>query len=98
MGRGYWEEPFLRSVDLKKIIIIIVPNCDVLMENFLPGAMEKMGLGYETLSRQWPRLIYASISGYGTTGPYKGRGGYDVVASALAGLTHITGPSDGEVR
>ena len=87
----------LKSEDARRLIVEkLVPVCDVLIENFLPGTMEKIGLGYKTLSEKCPRLIYASISGYGASGPYEKRGGYDVVASALAGLTHITGPSDGE--
>ena len=87
----------LKNEAAKELIVDkLVPNCDVLIENFLPGAMEEMGLGYAALSRRSPRLVYASISGYGATGPYQRRGGYDVVASAMAGLTHITGPSDGE--
>jgi len=88
----------LKNQTARKLVVErMVPNCDVVIENFLPGVMEEMGLGYDALRRQKPGLIYASISGYGTTGPYGKRGGYDVVASGIAGLTHITGPTDGEV-
>lgn len=89
----------LKSEEGRKLVAEkLIHNCDVLIENFLPGTMEKMGLGYDVLSEKYPRLIYASISGYGCSGPYRKRGGYDVVASALSGLTHITGPSDGETK
>ncbi|KAL2914651.1 hypothetical protein HK105_205790 [Polyrhizophydium stewartii] len=68
---------------------------DVVIENFVPGKLDSMGLGYEELSRLNPRLIYASITGYGPTGPYSGRSGYDVIIEAEAGLMHITGEPDG---
>lgn len=80
----------------KKLIQEMSKKCDVLMENFLPGKMEELGLGYECLREVAPELIYVSISGFGPTGPYRDRGGYDVVASAMAGLTHITGEPDGD--
>ena len=66
--------------------------CDVLVENYLPGKLDEMGLGYDTLSGLNPKLIYCSITGYGSDGPYAQRPGYDVVASGIGGLMHITGP------
>ncbi|MEQ2183385.1 hypothetical protein GOODEAATRI_032044, partial [Goodea atripinnis] len=70
--------------------------CDVLVENFLPGKLPQMGLGYAELSRVNPRLIYCSISGYGQTGPQAQSPGYDSIASGVSGMMHITGPEDGE--
>uniref|UniRef100_H3D7Q0 Succinyl-CoA:glutarate CoA-transferase n=1 Tax=Tetraodon nigroviridis TaxID=99883 RepID=H3D7Q0_TETNG len=89
-------------VDLKhprgaNIIQELAGVCDVLVENFLPGKLDKMNLGYEDLSRRNPQLIYCSISvGYGQTGPQAQAPGYDSIASAVSGMMHITGPEDGE--
>lgn len=89
------------SVDLKHprgahIIQELAGVCDVLVENYLPGKLQQMGLGYEQLSRVNPQLIYCSISGYGQTGPQSQSPGYDSIASAVSGMMHITGPEDGE--
>ncbi|XP_019749466.1 succinyl-CoA:glutarate CoA-transferase [Hippocampus comes] len=70
--------------------------CDVLMENFLPGKLSAMGLGYDELSGRNPALIYCSISGYGQSGPHNQRPGYDSIASAVSGMMHITGSEDGD--
>ena len=75
----------------KKILLELVKNADVLCENFRVGTLEKYGLGYEDLAKVNPRLIYASISGYGTTGPYAARPAYDIVAQAMSGMMSITG-------
>jgi len=64
---------------------------DVLVENFTPGIMERLGLDYETLRKENPRLVYCSITAYGPDGPYKDRPGYDMVLSAVGGLMWITG-------
>lgn len=64
---------------------------DVLVENYRPGVMTKFGLGYEELSQAHPGLVYASISGYGQTGPAAGKGGFDLVAQGVSGLMSITG-------
>jgi len=74
----------------------LVAKSDVLVENFLPGKLDAMGLGYSQLSRINPGLVYASISGFGSSGPYAQRPGYDLIASAIGGLMGITGPEDGE--
>jgi succinate--hydroxymethylglutarate CoA-transferase len=66
-----------------------------LVENYLPGTLKKYGMDYETLHKINPRLIYASITGYGQTGPYSNRAGYDVMVEAEMGLMHITGSRDG---
>ncbi|KEF60363.1 uncharacterized protein A1O9_01923 [Exophiala aquamarina CBS 119918] len=67
---------------------------DVLVENYIPGALKKYQLDYESLKKINPRLIYASITGYGQTGPYSNRAGYDVMVEAEMGLMHITGERD----
>ena len=64
---------------------------DVLVENYRPGVLEKFGLDYAALSRRHPRLVYASISGYGQTGPSAGKGGFDLVAQGVSGLMSVTG-------
>jgi succinate--hydroxymethylglutarate CoA-transferase len=74
----------------------LASQCDVLVENFLPGKLAKYGLGYEDLHKINPRLIYCSLTGFGQTGPYAQRAGYDVIVSAIGGLMGITGPEDGE--
>lgn len=66
-------------------------TADVLVENFRPGVMEKLGLAYEALSVENPRLIYASISGYGQTGPSATKGGFDLVAQGASGIMSVTG-------
>uniref|UniRef100_A0A096MCP3 Succinyl-CoA:glutarate-CoA transferase n=1 Tax=Poecilia formosa TaxID=48698 RepID=A0A096MCP3_POEFO len=68
----------------------------VLVENFLPGNLSRLGLGYAELSRINPGLVYCSVSGYGQTGPQARTPGYDSIASAVSGMMHITGPEDGE--
>ena len=67
-------------------------KCDVLIENYLPGKLDKLDLGYDSLKLSSPSLIYCSVTGYGTGGPYDQRPGYDVVVSGVGGLMHITGP------
>eukprot|EP00127_Corallochytrium_limacisporum_P002211 Clim_evm105s108 gene=Clim_evmTU105s108 len=69
---------------------------DVVIENYLPGTLDRKGLGYEDLCKDNPGLIYCSITGYGQTGPMRDRAGYDVVVEAEAGLMSITGAHDGE--
>ena len=68
---------------------------DVVVENFRPGVMERLGLGYETLAALNPRLVYCSISGFGNTGPARRRGGFDLVAQGASGLMSITGHPGG---
>ncbi|EAL88336.1 CAIB/BAIF family enzyme [Aspergillus fumigatus] len=79
-----------------EILHKLAKECDVLVENYLPGTLKKYGLDYETLRSINPRLIYASITGYGQTGPYSNRAGYDVMVEAEMGLMHITGSRDGD--
>lgn len=75
----------------KKMFLDLVQQVDVLTENFKPGTMEKLGFGYETMKKVNPKLVYASISGYGQNGPYSHRPGYDVVAQAMGGIMSYTG-------
>lgn len=89
----------LISVDLRQkegqdIIRKLIPKCDVVVENFRPGGLEKWGLGYEDLTRINPGLVMVRISGFGQTGPYSGRAGYGVIGEAVSGLRHITGDPD----
>jgi len=70
-------------------------KADVFVENYLPGTLKKYGLDFKTLSEANPKLIYASVTGYGQTGPYSNRAGYDVMVEAEMGLMHITGTRDG---
>lgn len=81
----------LKHPEGKRIFKELAKRCDVLIENFRPGTMEKLGLGYEVLKRLNPRLIYASISGFGRTGPYRTRLGYDIIGQAMGGLMSVTG-------
>jgi len=73
----------------------LIARADVVVESFRPGTMQEFGLGYEDLHRQHPGLVYCSISGFGSTGPYRDRAGYDVMVSALGGLMSITGTPGG---
>ncbi|KAF3347806.1 hypothetical protein VdG2_04042 [Verticillium dahliae VDG2] len=73
----------------------LAKKVDVVVENYLPGSLKKYGLDYETLRKLNPKLIYASITGYGQFGPYSDRAGYDVMVEAEMGLMHITGSRDG---
>ena len=68
---------------------------DVIVENYRPGVMAKFGLGYDKLSQEHPKLVYASISGYGQTGPSAGKGGFDLVAQGVSGLMSVTGEPGG---
>ena len=73
----------------------LVPRFDVVVENFRPGTLEKLGLGYKDLKPLNPSLIYCSISGFGQTGPYRHRGGFDLVAQGMSGIMSVTGIPDG---
>nr|XP_045366729.1 succinate--hydroxymethylglutarate CoA-transferase isoform X4 [Camelus bactrianus] len=79
-----------------KIIKELAAVCDVFVENYVPGKLSAMGLGYEDIDKIAPHIVYCSITGYGRTGPLSQRAGYDAVACAVSGLMHITGPEDGD--
>jgi len=85
----------LKSEDGKKILLRLLENADVLTENYRKGAMERMGLGYETLKALNPKLVYCSISGFGRDGPYADRGGFDLIAQGMSGLMSVTGEGPG---
>ncbi len=81
----------LRSDEGKGVLRRMVETADIVAENFRPGVMDRLGLGYDELSQINPRLVYASISGFGGSGPYRNRGGFDLVAQGMSGLMSITG-------
>jgi len=85
--------------DGQKLIRQILKHCDILVENYKVGGLAKYGLSYENLKDEYPRLIYCSITGFGQTGPYAHRAGYDYLAQAMSGLMSITGhPETGPVK
>ena len=73
----------------------LTARADILVENFRPGTMERLGLGYDALAKINPRLIYAACSGFGQTGPYRSRGAYDMVIQGMGGIMSITGEPGG---
>ena len=83
----------LKTVGGKTILRRLIATADVLVENFAPGVMERLGFGYEDLRKDSPSLIYCSLSGFGRTGPYKHRRGFDLVAQAMSGIMSFTGES-----
>jgi crotonobetainyl-CoA:carnitine CoA-transferase CaiB-like acyl-CoA transferase len=86
----------MKTPEGRDIVRQLAAASDILMENFRPGAAARLGLGYAELARQNPRLIYASISGYGQTGPSASLPGYDAVAQAVSGMMSVTGEADGD--
>ncbi len=84
----------LKQAEALEIVRALVKAYDIVLEQFRPGVMERLGLGYETLKAINPRLIYVSITGYGQTGPYKDRAGHDINYLALAGVASYTGRAD----
>jgi crotonobetainyl-CoA:carnitine CoA-transferase CaiB-like acyl-CoA transferase len=85
-----------KTTEGRAIVDALVEQADVLVENFRPGTLDRLGLGYDALSQRYPRLIYVSISGFGQTGPRRDEPGYDAVAQAEGGLMSITGVPDRE--
>ncbi len=89
----------LKVADDKAALLKLVESADVLVENYRPDVKYRLGIDYATLSRINPRLVYASISGFGEDGPYRERPGYDQIAQGMGGLMSITGiPGQGPVR
>ena len=86
----------LKSAKGKELFRSLVKKADVVLENFRPGTMEKLGLGYEELRLLNPALVYGAVSGFGHYGPYKDRPGYDIISQAMSGLMSTTGWPDGE--
>ena len=81
----------LKNEDDRAILHDLLATADVLVENYRPGIMEKLGLGWEQLHPQYPRLIYAAASGFGHSGPYSNRAAYDMVVQGMGGLMSVTG-------
>lgn len=81
----------IKAPEAKEIIYKLVESCDVVVENFRPGVMDKLGYGYETLKSINPKIVYASNSGFGSSGPYVSRPGQDMLIQAMVGLTNLTG-------
>jgi crotonobetainyl-CoA:carnitine CoA-transferase CaiB-like acyl-CoA transferase len=85
----------LKSEAGKAVILDLVDQADILIENYRPGTLSRLGLSYEVLSKRNPRLILGSISGFGQTGPYSPRGGFDLITQGMSGLMSLCGPKDG---
>jgi len=79
----------------KAVLVDLIANADVVIENYRKGTLEKLGLGYESMRKFNPGLIVAEISGFGRTGPYADRGGFDLIAQGMSGLMSITGEGPG---
>jgi crotonobetainyl-CoA:carnitine CoA-transferase CaiB-like acyl-CoA transferase len=84
----------LKSSGGREIALRLADSADVVLENFRPGAADRLGLGYADLSARNPRVVYGSISGYGHTGPLRDRPGYDAIAQAMSGIMSVTGQAD----
>lgn len=86
----------LKCEEGKKLFIELVKKADVVLENYRPGTMEKLGLGYEVLKEINPGIVYGCVSGFGHYGPYSKRAGYDIIGQAMGGLMSTTGWPGGE--
>lgn len=86
----------MKSAEGKEILKELVKKADVLIENFRPGVMDKLELGYEVLKKVNPQLVYLEISGFGSFGRYSQRPGYDLLAQAMGGMMSLTGPKGGD--
>ncbi len=84
----------LKSEAGRQVLMRLVKDADILIENYRPGALKRLGLGYEALSQVNPRLVYTSISGFGQTGPWADRPGFDLMAQAMSGVMSVTGYPD----
>ena len=85
----------LKKDEGKDVLFRLLEEADVLIENFRPGAMDRLGFGYDALKARYPSLIYCSISGYGQTGPLRERPGYDAVMQGEGGWMGLTGEPGG---
>ncbi len=84
----------LKHPDGKALLMDLLAQSDILVENYRPGAMKRLGLDYETLRSVYPSLIYAACSGFGQTGPYSHRGAYDMIIQGMGGVISVTGEPD----
>jgi crotonobetainyl-CoA:carnitine CoA-transferase CaiB-like acyl-CoA transferase len=87
----------LKQAAGRDVFLRLLEGTDCVVEGFRPGVMERLGLGYEELSRRKPDLVYCAITGYGQDGPYRERAGHDLLYNSLAGLQGVTGTADGEL-
>ncbi|HYT76540.1 MAG TPA: CoA transferase [Vicinamibacterales bacterium] len=85
----------LKHSGARPILDALLARADILVENFRPGTMERLGLGYEQVAARYPRIVYCSISGFGQTGPRRAEAGYDAMMQAEGGLMSITGAGNG---
>lgn len=85
----------LKHPRAREVVLKLTDGCDIFLENYRPGTMESLGIGYDDVRAANPRIVYASISGFGDTGPYRERGGFDLIAQAMSGLMSVTGEADG---
>src|SRR5947207_1982198 len=85
----------LRADEGKAVLARLIAGSDVLVENYRPGVLAQMGFGEARLRELKPDLVYANISGFGTTGPYRDRPSFDFIAQAMSGFMAVTGPADG---
>ena len=109
MGDGSERNPFFRYINRNKksvtldykgptgraVFLRLVRSVDVLVENYRATVMERAGLGYAALAAENPRLVYAQLSGFGPDGPYRDKGGLDLIAQGMGGLMHVTGEEGG---
>ena len=86
----------LKNPEGKTIFIKLIKDADIVIENFKPGVMQKLGLSYDVLAKVNPRIIYAASSGFGHSGPYSKRPAYDLIIQGMGGLMSITGPGKGQ--
>ncbi len=85
----------LKTPDAIEVLRKLLDSADVVIENYRHDTMERLGLGYETLRKTNPKLVYCAVSGFGRTGPYAERGGFDLIAQGMSGLMSITGEGPG---
>jgi formyl-CoA transferase len=109
MGDGSERNPYFRYINRNKksvtldykaargreVFLALIARADVLVENYRPTVMERARLGYDVLRAQNPRLIYAQLSGYGYDGPYRDKGGFDLIAQGMGGIMTVNGEPDG---
>lgn len=88
----------IRTEPGKQILWRLIERVDVLVENFRPGTMTRLGFGFEAVHAKYPALVYCSISGFGQTGPYRERDGFDLVAQAMSGVLSVTGSPEEPAR
>lgn len=88
----------IRTPTGKQALWRLIETADVLVENFRPGTMMRLGFGFEEVHSRYPALVYCSISGFGQTGPYRGRGGFDLVAQAMSGVLSVTGSPEAPAK